>query len=141
MAFGMRRTDLQSIAQIKVDDALILLQHSRFSNAYYLAGYAVEIGLKAYIARTIFSETIPDQKFISAINTHKLRELISLAGLSSEFKTRQDSDSNFGASWAIVAQWGPEKRYELIDPMTSQLMVQSVVDPNNGVFPWIKAYW
>ena len=43
MGPGLKREDLQANAQAKLDDAVILLQQGRFSNAYYLAGYAVEI--------------------------------------------------------------------------------------------------
>src|SRR5258708_26287810 len=84
MPLGMRRAVLQAIAQAKLDDALLLFQHRRFSNAYYLAGYAVEIGLKACIAKQISAETIPDKAFINDIFKHGLRELIGVAGLSAE---------------------------------------------------------
>ena len=51
MANGYKRVDLQALAQAKLDDAKLLFDNGRFSNAYYLAGYAVELGLKACIAR------------------------------------------------------------------------------------------
>jgi hypothetical protein len=38
MGLGYKRTDLRAMAQAKLDDAILLLQHGRFSNAYYLAG-------------------------------------------------------------------------------------------------------
>ena len=141
MAFGLRRSDLQSVAEMKLRDAILLLQHNRFSNAYYLAGYAVEIGLKACIARSIFSETIPDKSFINAIYNHNLRQLVGVAGLDAEFKAKQDADPGFSANWAIVAQWDPQVRYNLIEAMNAQFMLQAVTDPNSGVFPWIKIHW
>ena len=56
MAYGLKRTDMQSIVQAKVDDAHLLFQNGRFSNSYYLAGYAIEIALKACIAAQISAE-------------------------------------------------------------------------------------
>lgn len=35
-------SDLQALAEMRLQDAIILLEHERWSAAYYLAGYAVE---------------------------------------------------------------------------------------------------
>jgi len=59
MGTGYKRADLRANAQAKLDDAELLLENKKFANAYYLAGYAVEIGLKACIAAHISAETIP----------------------------------------------------------------------------------
>jgi HEPN domain-containing protein len=141
MAFGYRRTDLQAIARAKLEDALLLFKHGRFSNAYYLAGYAVEIGLKACIARQIVAETIPDRHFISETYRHELNKLIGAAGLTADLKAREQRSPAFAANWSTVAEWSPEKRYESIDSYSAQFMIEAVNEPENGVFPWIKIYW
>jgi hypothetical protein len=64
MPYGLKRTDLQALARAKFNDAELLFQHGRFSNAYYLAGYTIEIGLKACIAAQVSAETIPDKAFL-----------------------------------------------------------------------------
>ena len=104
MGLGHKRTDLQAYAQAKLDDACILLQNRRYSNAYYLAGYAVELGLKACIAAQISAETIPDKEFIKKILYHEFPILIGLAGLATELKDQKDKDPIFGANWAIVSE-------------------------------------
>ena len=141
MPFGLKRTDLQKIAQAKLDDAVLLYDNRRFSNAYYLAGYAVEIGLKACTARSILAEVIPDKSFIDSIYKHDLPKLVGTAGLLRQLQDRQKSDPNFAANWALVAQWGPEKRYEDTDGYTAQITLQAIGDPSSGVFPWIRTYW
>lgn len=45
----MNRTYLQALAKERVKDAKSLLGRKRWSAAYYLAGYAVEVGLKACV--------------------------------------------------------------------------------------------
>jgi HEPN domain-containing protein len=140
MAF-YRRSDLQAIAQAKFDDAALLLTHQRYSNAYYLAGYAVEIGLKACIARQITADTIPDKTFISDIYRHALKGLIGTAGLTQALENREKQDTNFRANWALVSQWNPETRYSSIDAYSAQIFLQAISDPSVGVFPWIKLYW
>lgn len=137
----MRRSDLQLIAQAKIDDAILLLESGRASNSYYLAGYSIEIGLKACIAKQISSDTIPDLAFVRSIYSHSIGELVKVAGLASRLKRQQDDDKTFAANWAIVCEWGPDERYNVIDIGTAQLMISAVVDPKNGVLQWIKAHW
>ena len=59
MAEGTRQSDFKILAQVKIDDAQHLYSTGRFSNAYYLAGYAVEFAIKAYIAGRFVANTIP----------------------------------------------------------------------------------
>ncbi|HTW35468.1 MAG TPA: hypothetical protein VMD53_12695 [Rhizomicrobium sp.] len=141
MGIGHKRSDLRSHAQAKLDDAVLLLQHSRFSNAYYLAGYAVELGLKACIAAQISAETIPDKAFIKGILNHEFPRLVGLAGLAGALKEQQDKDPAFAASWALVSEWEPDSRYEASDAMSAQLLVQAIADPKSGVLQWIKTHW
>lgn len=125
----------------KLEDSILLSNSDRWSNAYYLAGYAVEMGLKACIARRFVSEAIPDKKFVLAIHTHSLRDLIALAGLKSELRTLEDKDSHFAAYWGIAAQWIPESRYEQTDKFSARLMIDAIKEPNHGVLQWIRNYW
>ncbi|MFM9845943.1 MAG: HEPN domain-containing protein [Hyphomicrobiaceae bacterium] len=136
-----RRNDLQAIARSKLSDAQLLLQHGRWSNSYYLSGYAVEIGLKACIAKQISADVIPDKNFIAETYRHELRRLVNLAGLSQELGNRERADQPFAANWAIVAQWNPETRYEAIDQFSAQSFLEAVADNATGVFPWIQVYW
>ena len=46
----MNRADFQRLADVRIDEAGVLLAAGRWSGAYYLAGYAVECALKACIA-------------------------------------------------------------------------------------------
>jgi len=47
----VNRTQLQQLAEERVRDAEALLKAGQWSGAYYLAGFAVEFGLKACIAK------------------------------------------------------------------------------------------
>ncbi len=137
MPYGLKRSDLQLLAQAKLEDAKLLLQERRFSNAYYLAGYAVEFGLKSCIARQVTPETIPNKDFLNNVFRHDFKALLSIAGLAGEIKKMQDSDSSFSANWALVAEWQPEVRYQSKDSYSAQILINAV----EGVMPWIKQYW
>lgn len=141
MPYGLKRADLQALAQAKLDDAQLLFEHARFSNSYYLAGYAVEIGLKACIARQVNAETIPDKYFLNNVLKHEFLKLIALAGLATALKEQQDRDPSFAAKWAIVSEWSPDARYESKDPCSAQVMLHALLHPDSGVFKWIRAYW
>lgn len=141
MGIGYRRADLRALAQSKLDDAIILLNHKRFSNAYYLAGYAVELGLKACISAQISADTLPDKALIKGILSHEFSTLIGLAGLAQELKHQQDADEHFASNWAIVSEWKPDTRYDLGDSTSAQLLIQAIADPTYGVLQWIKTHW
>ena len=49
----MTKGDLEKLALLRLEDAIFLLQATRFSSAYYLAGYAVELALNTTAQRTV----------------------------------------------------------------------------------------
>ncbi|WP_373489529.1 hypothetical protein [Blastomonas sp.] len=138
---ALRRDQLQKLAEAKLIDGQILLDARRFSSAYYLGGYAIELGLKACAAKQVLAETIPDKAFGDKIYTHDFLTLVRLAGLARELRAAQDADRRFQANWGIVAEWSPNVRYEVVEAMSAQLLIQAVVEMNHGVMQWIKMHW
>lgn len=141
MGFGLRRSDLQANAERKLADAQILLQSRSWSNAYYLAGYAVELALKSCIARQMSAGTIPDKSLIEATYKHDFRTLIGAAGLSRVLKEQEAADPAFAASWAVASEWSPTARYEARDALSAQLIVDAISNPKSGVLQWIRMHW
>jgi hypothetical protein len=142
MSAGIKRADLEALAQAKLQDAQILYAAKRYSNAYYLAGYTIELALKACISIQFVADTIPDKDFVKDIYTgHDLVKLMKLAGLSNDLKLKSDQDENFAANWAITAQWRETSRYTTVDSITAQSLLESITDSTSGVFPWIMTYW
>lgn len=135
------RFDLRLIAEEKIDDARHLLAAGRFSNAYYLAGYAVEIGFKACIARQFAADAIPDRKFVNDVHVHDLPKLVGLASLGVELQTLKASNPLFGANWTIVVEWSPEVRYRTVDAASARSIVAAVDVDADGVLPWIRTRW
>ena len=134
------RATLQSLALTKVADARLLFDNMRYSNAYYLYGYGIELGLKACIARQIQFETIPDKPILTRFLTHKIGDLVALAGLSAYLQERR-KDPNFDVQWAVVAEWSEEARYEMIDVVVATAMQNAVEHPDHGIMTWLKQYW
>jgi hypothetical protein len=134
------RKTLQKLAIAKVEDARLLFQHGRHSNSYYLYGYGIELGLKACISRQISAETIPDREILTKILTHRIVDLVALAGLSNVLKERR-TDQEFNSRWAVVAEWSEQVRYEIIDAVTAAAMQDAVEHPVHGVLEWLKQHW
>jgi HEPN domain-containing protein len=59
----MNRTDLQNLAEERLADSELLLANGRYGTAYYIAGYAVECGLKAFYSQADESRGFLRQDF------------------------------------------------------------------------------
>lgn len=70
---------LIELAEAKLVDARLLLGAGRAANAYYLAGYAVELMLKAIVSARFRTDTLPDRAVSTQVFVHDLRKLINLA--------------------------------------------------------------
>jgi hypothetical protein len=137
---ALPRSTLQRLADAKVEDARLLFQHRRYSNSYYLYGYGIELGLKACVSRQIAAETIPDRAVLTRFLTHKLSELVGLAGLNQRLEDRR-KDRNFDVRWAVVAEWSEESRYDMIDSALATAMHDAVEHSDHGVMKWLRQYW
>lgn len=133
--------DLKALSDLRWVDAHTLIEANRHSGAYYLAGYAVECGLKAVIAVSFRATVIPSRKFVNDIHTHDLVSLVSLAGLKQDLDRVARDNAIFAANWNFVAGWKETARYETIDPFTANRMLAAVGHPETGVLQWLKTHW
>lgn len=138
---AVSRSDLQLLARSKFGDAKFLLRYGRHSNAYYLAGYAVEFALKAVVARQMERHVLPDPRFIRDVYQHDLERLVGLARLRIELDAARRNNARLNANSAIVSDWNVESRYELINRVRSRAMVKAVGEPSSGVFRWLQQHW
>ena len=137
----MERTVLRAIALSKYDDAELLFQRGRFSNAYYLFGYAAEIAIKARIAQEFRPDTIPDKKFVNDIHSHDLAKLIRLAGLTTDLAGARGRSPEFDGNWATILGWEEISRYAIVDELRATRMCDAMADEEHGVFRWLQNYW
>jgi hypothetical protein len=137
---ALSRGTLQKLAQAKVDDARLLFENKRYSNSYYLYGYGVELGLKACIARQVLAETIPDRAILTRFLTHKIIDLVGLAGLASDLKERR-VNPDFDFRWVVISEWSEETRYEMINVVVATTMRDAVEHPTHGVMAWLQHHW
>ena len=137
----MTRTELQQLAELRIDEAGILLANRAWDGAYYLAGYAVECALKACIAKQTQAEEFPDKKRAERAWKHDFNELLGAARLESELKAETVRDSVFKENWNTVRQWSEQSRYRRVSQSESEKLIVAITDPIAGVLPWIKQRW
>jgi hypothetical protein len=119
-----------------------LLQIKRWAAAYYLAGYAVECGLKScIIAYLMKTDDFPDKRFSEQCWTHDLQKLVGLAGLGAALTTDMAADADLARNWGIVSKWNESSRYDLTPKAEAERMVAAVTDSKHGVLSWIKSRW
>lgn len=132
---------LVQLAETRLAEAEHLLNAGYFSGAYYLGGYAVELGLKACIAEAFQAQIIPDKRFVERIYTHDLVRLVDLAGLDADLEERLVTDFHFAEHWRDVARWSESARYSFVEEVAARSFIDALVDKNHGVFQWIRSAW
>ncbi|MGG0592515.1 hypothetical protein ABEY80_22020 [Priestia megaterium] len=139
----MNRIELQELAQIRINEAQLLLLNGNNDGAYYLSGYAIECALKACIAKHTQEHDFPDKQFTNSIYTHDLQKLMKLSGLEPTRIAHANNSSDFAIYWSIVTDWNEGARYKKWSQQQAHDMYEAVShsDPNKGVLEWIKFYW
>jgi HEPN domain-containing protein len=91
----INKARLIELAEAKLEDAKLLLSTGRAANAYYLAGYSVELMLKTIVSARFRTDTLPDRAVSTQVFVHDLRKLIGLALLEVALKEREKADAGF----------------------------------------------
>jgi HEPN domain-containing protein len=127
---------------VRIDEAEMLLAQGKYDGAYYLAGYAVECGLKACIARLTSQDDYPPKpKFIHDDYSHEIEKLVKTAGLTAQRDADAAADPVLQANWDTVKDWTEESRYERRTQAQAQQLIAAITDAAHGVLPWIKRRW
>jgi hypothetical protein len=130
----MNRKDLHSISEKRIAEARLLLANLYFEGAYYLAGYSVECGLKACVAKQIRKHDFPDRQFVSDSYTHDLNKLIGLAGLRDEHRKKCTDDRDFELNWNVVKDWSEKDRYTVqVDEKKARDLIEAITNTTSGI--------
>lgn len=142
----MNRALWQQIAEERLLAADALLAANLWSSAYYIAGYAVECGLKSCILKRVAAapEVLFQEggnKFSSDCWSHDIEKLVKLADLETVRSTDIAASLAFGANWGIVSKWSEKSRYQSKLQAEAQELYNAIADNANGVMGWIRACW
>lgn len=129
------RADFQDMADERLGKAKALLDSGKWSGAYYLAGYAVELPLKTCIIRTLMAaDAFPDRDFSKNCYTHAIEKLVVLARLDEIRRTAMAEDPALQANWARTRDWSEEKRYHRIEKAEAEALTSPSPTKPTGCF-------
>lgn len=139
----MNRAELRQLATDRVEDARILLDHGRWTAAYYLVGYAVETGLKACILRFVDETGVifTDKKFAEKCWTHRIEDLVKHADLEPKRGLDIAANPTLGEHWDLVEAWTEVSRYEQKTEAEARNLYDAVTHDPDGVLRWIQQHW
>lgn len=139
----MTRQDLQDLSRLRLREAEALFKARFYDGSVYLAGYAIELALKARICRLLHVEEYPLSGDIGrAFKIHSLDQLKVLAGLSAEIDVKKNKE--LFDNWSKAIDWDPEQRYNApgkYSATAAKIILDSLTARPNGVFTWLSRRW
>jgi len=135
------KADIEVLAESKLEDAKCLLANGRYDGAYYLAGYVIELLLKASVCKTLgiddfftFDSNKAKQEIYKPYKAHDYKQLLLFSGLYRDFENESNTAS-FKFHWSVVILWDENSRY-----LTgkNQKEVESFISSVSEIAEWIK---
>lgn len=136
------RQELKAIARLRLREAEALYGVGLYDGAAYLAGYVVEMALKARICRFLGLAEYPSTGPLKPVYAvHDLDQLALLAGLRPQLSP---ANAALFANWSVAQPWKPDRRYTAPGTYTRQDaldILNAIRDPNGGILRWIAKHW
>lgn len=136
------RNQLKDLALLRLREADVLFANGLYDGSKYLAGYVLELALKARICRVLDVTEYPATGELGRVYaTHDLDRLLTLSGLRRKLMLANKAIFD---NWALAAPWKPEQRYDAPGSVTERELtdlLSAIRDNQNGVFTWIKKFW
>jgi HEPN domain-containing protein len=144
----MIRQEFKRLALLRLKEADSLLSQNHYDGSCYLAGYCLEMALKAAICRRMEKDDFFDilkNETARAFKIHNLGELIILAGLQKRYEDLRITNPILENNWYFVKdriRWSEQLRYQTgFSKTEAEGMLKAINDPQNGILKWLKKYW
>lgn len=141
---GVKRADWQRLAEERVKDAKVLLDGGQWAAAYYLAGYAIECGLKSCVLAYVEKNAdiiYREKKYSESCWTHDIGTLVKASGLGAIRLADATANPVLAVNWGHVQKWSEAMRYQFMPEPDAKRLYEAVTDNVNGVLPWIRIHW
>jgi len=143
--------EITAIADSRFKEAQILYNNGMFDGAFYLAGYSVELTLKAKICEkfglpNIFADDFSDSikginELRKLIKTHNLFLLLIIGGLKAKFDIDKADDKTLtNANSLLFNCWDEDVRYKPCGHKDGKDVgkLLTLLSGNNGLISWIQ---
>ena len=160
--------EIRKIAEQRLKEAEILFENDMLDGAFYLAGYSVELTLKAKISErfdvpNLFYAPYDNDNYEnkkqclekssnerlaktkkqirSMVQTHDFDVLMLFCGLHSKYLTFIQSNQDVYTNIMLVETWTTNIRYKKIGSITKEQVEKIILflkDKNEGLLQWIN---
>lgn len=109
---------IECIAGLRYEEACCLLNNKMWDGAYYIAGYSIELLLKARICKNLGIDSFFEfqlsvrKEFYRVFKNHNIGELLLLAGIHEDFM-KSAIDKIFLNHWSRILEWDENSRYKM----------------------------
>ena len=139
--------EIKKLADLRLEEAIILLKNNKSNGAFYLLGYSVELYLKYKICKMLniddlFDDKCTLKKYFDGRNpffSHDLNTLLVFSGLKRKFD--EDKSKNkvlFKTTSLLIDVWSEKSRYD-IQPKKNQDVEDAIelLKNEKGLLLWI----
>lgn len=138
----MNKTDLEELVNLRINEAKVLLDAESYPGAYYLAGYSLECAIKVCIAKQVREYDFPNLELAKNSYSHKLTDLLGVAGLKQKLAEKEQQDENFHLNWAVAKDWNEKARYESrVEERKAKDLYEAITHNQSGILAWLKTFW
>jgi hypothetical protein len=129
---------LVELSAERLKEADVLLRQGHPSGAYYLAGYTIELLLKAILADQRFGGIWPSEGAYRDGFHHNLEELLRQVGFHGAMRQAQQQKAGIADNWVVVRSWSVTSRYRRIGRREARELLDAIKDPRDGIMQWLK---
>ncbi len=140
--------EIIELAELRIEEAQILLNSGKGNGAFYLLGYSIELYLKFRICKMLniddlFDEKCSLKKHFEGRNpffSHDLNTLLVFSGLKHKLDAEKAVNKIISKTISLmIGLWSEKSRYELKEPGLKDIqeMIDLLKHPN-GLLKWIE---
>jgi hypothetical protein len=147
---------IKELAKTRLEEAEILCVSGKYDGAFYLAGYSVELMLKAKVCEHFKIDNLFDKNGCAiqgigdlrkVVETYDINLLLIFSGLEEKFRKAKIRNENLRNSYLFFTactgkkeDWNEQVRYLSTNTKTKEI-VESFIDLLNhpeGILKWIE---
>jgi len=137
------KEELKQLAEQRLKEANILFENEQYDGSIYLAGYVVELALKARICKILDLDFYPPEN-LPGFNIHDYDKLARLSGLEKTIEKQTVENDKFNINWVKVSKWDSQMRYSTVgedNKKRAQDLLSALQEDEYGIFKWLKGKW
>lgn len=144
--------NIKKLAYLRLEEAKILAEHKKYDGAYYLAGYSLELMLKAKVCDHLDIDDLFDEQcqmygiseVRKALKTHDITVLLLFSGLKNKFESEKSRNRGFMTATASLFDvkgkclWSEQLRYHIGKSENQVRDFIETLDGEQGLIKWIE---